>query len=103
MLPVYPGYPGLYGPLDTLNPLNPNLTYYKDWLANSLKKYDDYNNSVGYPLMYVNNQGSTAVYPTKHGLISYTYKSLDKDKKTTKTITKYYLNAYSFTRISRKI
>ena len=40
--------------------------------------------------MYVDNRGSTAVYPTNHGMISYTYKNLDRDKKTTKTITKYY-------------
>ena len=77
--------------LNPLNPLNPNIGYYKDWLINSLNKNDiGDNNSVGYPLMYVDKKGSTAVYPTKHGLISYTYKSLDNDKKTTKTITKYY-------------
>ena len=48
------------------------------------------NSYIGYPLLYSDKNGSVAVYPTKNGIISYTYKSLDKDKKTTKTITKYY-------------
>lgn len=54
------------------------------------QQFDSDTNSVGYPLIYVDKKKSTYAYPTKNGIISYTYKNLNNDKKTIKTITKYY-------------
>jgi hypothetical protein len=66
--------------------------FLRDWLVNnSLFKSDsDQNNNISYPLVYVDKNKSSYTYATKHGIISYSYDNLNKDKKTIKTITKYY-------------
>ena len=61
------------------------------WVNNSILKTDsDENNNISYPLVYVDKNKSSYTYATKHGIVSYTYDNLNKDKKTIKTITKYY-------------
>ena len=68
--------------------LNYNLDLFKQLLQE--KNDEDYTTSVSYPLIYVDNKKSTYAYPTKNGIVTYSYKNLNKDKKTIKTITKYY-------------
>ncbi len=45
---------------------------------------------ASYPLIYSNGNKTTYTYGTNNGVISYSYDRLNGDKKTVKTISKYY-------------
>ena len=67
--------------------------FWTEWLNYSLNKTKDSTDPyamVSYPLIYSNNNKTTYTYGTNNGIISYTYDKLNGDKKTIKTISKYY-------------
>lgn len=67
---------------------NYQLELYNQMISQTSDNYDY--NTFSYPLIYADDKKTTYAYPSKNGIISYTYKHLNNDKKTIKTISKYY-------------
>ncbi len=78
----------------TLNPLplgsSYPTTYLNDLYQDMIKKNEYTGTIPSVPLVYTSNNKTTYTYGTQNGIVSYTYDNLNKDKKTQKTLTKYY-------------
>lgn len=89
-----PGYPYITTYGATTVPLPGSSTtgsYLNELYQQMIKRNDDVGITPSYPLVYVNeNKSTTYTYGTKNGLVSVTYDKLNRDKKTKKTLTKYY-------------
>ena len=65
-------------------------TYLSDLYQQMIKKNEYTGTIPSVPLIYSNNNKTTYTYGTQNGMVSYSYDNLNKDKKTQKTLTKYY-------------
>ena len=72
------------------------ITYFTKDLAKTyldeVTKMKETDGIYSYPLVYTSDKpnSTTVIYPSKNGLLSYQYKNLSADKKTIKTIVKYF-------------
>lgn len=65
-------------------------TYLTDLYQQMINKNEYTGTIPSVPLIYSNNNKTTYTYGTQNGMVSYSYDNLNKDKKTQKTLTKYY-------------